>query len=175
MLAGGVGRYMSLHGLMLLLSPAYAVFVFCVVWPLAVIVCAMLCAGGVFAAGRSQITISDSVLVGNYVKDYWSSASGGACYVNDTAVLSLVKATVSNNEAQQIGGGVAMGSSRCCWQNEGVCLYWLLLRSALLSAARAASRLHRMPLTTTSHVSYLTEHKQQAPASMLIAQCINGR
>lgn len=72
-------------------------------------------AGGVYAAGRSNVTISRSVLASNVVKDYDLPASGGACCVNDSATLSLVNTTVRNNEAQMIGGGVSMESKRCGW------------------------------------------------------------
>lgn len=71
--------------------------------------------GGVYAAGRSNVTISRSVLASNFVKDYWSAASGGACCVNGSATLSLINTTVRNNDAQMKGGGVSMESKRCGW------------------------------------------------------------
>lgn len=66
-----------------------------------------------YAAGRSNVTISWSVLASNFVKDYHSAASGGACCVNDSATLSLINTTVRNNDAQMVGGGVSMESKRC--------------------------------------------------------------
>jgi hypothetical protein len=72
-------------------------------------------AGAVYAAGSSNVTISRSVLASNYVKDYWSAASGGACCVNHSATLSLINTTVRNNDAQMKGGGVSMESKRCAW------------------------------------------------------------
>lgn len=70
-------------------------------------------AGAIHAAGSSNVTVRDSVLVKNFVKDYHNEAAGGACYVTDTATLSLLNSTVRDNDAQFYGGGVAMGSERC--------------------------------------------------------------
>jgi hypothetical protein len=68
--------------------------------------------GAIYAAGSSNVTVRDSELASSYVKDYFQEAAGGACYVTDTATLSLLNSTVRHNEAQAFGGGVAMGSKR---------------------------------------------------------------
>jgi hypothetical protein len=69
-------------------------------------------AGAIHAADSGNVTVIDSELASNYVKDYFNDAMGGACVVNDTAILSIHNSTVRNNEAQSFGGGVAMGSRR---------------------------------------------------------------
>lgn len=72
----------------------------------------LLCAGALAAVGRSNVTLIDSVLDDNIVKDYAELASGGACFANDTATLALLNGIVRNNVAQELGGGIAMGSKR---------------------------------------------------------------
>ena len=67
-------------------------------------------AGGIYADDDSSVVLVDSVLQSNYVKDYYNKADGGACYLYGSASLTLNNTLVQNNTAQNIGGGVAMGS-----------------------------------------------------------------
>ena len=72
----------------------------------------MVVAGAVDINASSTVTIRDSALLSNYVKDYDNLADGGACYVKGTSAarLVLVNTTVHNNSAQNVGGGIAVGS-----------------------------------------------------------------
>lgn len=70
------------------------------------------CAGAIYAADNSSVLVRDSELTDNYVKDYDNSADGGACYLWNSAELHLHNTSVHNNIAQNVGGGIAMGTSR---------------------------------------------------------------
>jgi len=90
------------------------------VWQLASQCCCCCCCcclkrcapGAIYAGGDSNVTVIGSVLNDNYVKDYDNAADGGACYLDSNATLSLVNTTLRNNTAQNLGGAVAMGTSR---------------------------------------------------------------
>lgn len=68
--------------------------------------------GAIYADDNSTVKVLASRLVSNVVKDYTNRACGGACYLYDTATVSLINTTVYNNTAQDLGGGVAVDSKR---------------------------------------------------------------
>ena len=74
--------------------------------------CVVLAAGALYANGSSTVTIRDSALLSNFVKDYDNLADGGACYLWNAAKLVLINTTIHNNSAQNVGGGIAVGSKK---------------------------------------------------------------
>lgn len=72
------------------------------------------CAGAIYAAGDSTVTVANSSMANNYVLDYTApSSDGGAAYVDGRANLTFFDTLIKGNRALGgRGGGVMMNSKR---------------------------------------------------------------
>jgi len=60
---------------------------------------------------HANVTLTNTQVIHNYVKDYLTQPMGGGCYVREAGRMLLVNTTVYNNSAD-IGGGIAIASKR---------------------------------------------------------------